>query len=49
MDGATGRVFGQGLELAVSFGIPEARELLEWARDTGADGPWADAVARYLP
>jgi pyruvate,orthophosphate dikinase len=48
IDGPTGRVFDGMIPLSESFAVPEAREILEWARELGVSGPWADAVHRYL-
>ncbi|AKF06599.1 PEP/pyruvate-binding domain-containing protein [Sandaracinus amylolyticus] len=47
LDGATGRVFAGALPLATTFALPEAREVLEWARDLATPG-WEDAIARLL-
>lgn len=49
IDGATGRVIAGELDLALDFALPEAREVLEWARELAIPGAWSDAVSRYLP
>lgn len=48
IDGSSGRVFGGAIPLSVSFGVPEVREVLEWARALGPPAPWTDVVDRYL-
>lgn len=48
IDGTTGRVFTGELPLTLTFSLPEAREMLEWARELGTPGAWADAVSRLL-
>lgn len=48
LDGATGRVFGGALSLSPSFALPEARTVLEWARELGAPG-WQETIERFLP
>ncbi|UJR80793.1 PEP/pyruvate-binding domain-containing protein [Sandaracinus amylolyticus] len=47
LDGATGRVFAGALPLTTAFALPEAREVLEWARELGVPG-WEDVIARLL-
>ncbi|MDQ3036569.1 MAG: PEP-utilizing enzyme, partial [Myxococcota bacterium] len=48
IDGSNGRVLAGELPLSLTFALPEAREMLEWARELGAPGAWADAASRYL-
>ncbi len=48
IDGPSGRVFSGVIPMSVSFSVPEAREMLEWARALGISGAWADAVSRFL-